>query len=475
MASTVAPATGPVFSAGGLASGLDTASIVDALTAIATQPITDLQTAESATQTQISSLADMAARLTSFKNAVDLLGQNGALGVKVTSTNSAFTATASATSTAGSFQIGVSQLATAARSRTQAFDSATAPVTGGTLAFNVNGSPFSVTIDDGEALSDVAFAINQSGAPVSATILNDGINSYLSISNRSTGFPLGGTSDQALSFVETSTGALGKPLALASIATAKNALFTVDGLNFTRTTNTFSDAVPGTTITLNGLTPPNVPSTPADPTTGDLGTPGTTGDETLSLDTDTTTTQQNLQSFVDAYNGVMSAIHTQFAITGTTDTSTTLAHDPAMRALQSDMANIVMSTVGTGPISSLAALGIETGEDGSLSLDTTILAKAMSSDPTAVNSIFQDATAGLAKTVDSMVQSYTDPVNGMLTLDSQGLTSNISRMDDQISSLQLRVNAYHDMLLAQFTNMETIVSNMKSVGSFLTQQEAKSS
>jgi flagellar hook-associated protein 2 len=461
MASTVAPATGPVFSAGGLASGLDTASIVDALTQIASQPITDLQTRETSTQTQISTLGDMAARLASLQQAVDALGQNGALGVKVTSSNSAFTATASSSSTVGSFQIGVSQLATAARSRTQAFDSASAPVTGGTLAFTVSGSPFSITIDDGEALSDVAFAINQSGAPVSATILNDGTHSYISISNRSTGYPPGGTSDQALSFVETSTGTLGKPLSVASVATAKNAMFTVDGLNFTRTTNTFSDAVPGTTIALNGLTPA---ADPSDPTS--------TGDETLSLDTDTAATQQNLQNFLDAYNHVMQAIHSQFAITGTTDTTATLSHDPAMTALQSDLGNLVMKTVGTGAISSLAALGVETGEDGTLTLDTTILAKAMSSDPTAVNNIFQDATSGLATTVDSMVKTYTDPVDGILTLDSKGLTDNISRMDDQMSSLQLRVNAYHDLLVAQFTIMETLVSNTKSIGNFLTQQEA---
>jgi flagellar hook-associated protein 2 len=464
MASTVAAATGPLLSAGGLASGLNTGSIVDALTQIASQPITNLQTRETATKTQISTLGDLAARLSSLQDAVDKLGQNGALGVKVTSSNSAFTATASPASAAGSFQIGVSQLATAARSRTQAFDSATAPVQGGTLAFNVNGTPFSVTIDDGEALSDVAFAINHSGAPVSATILNDGKNAYLSISNRATGFPLTGTADQALSFVETSTGTLGKPLAVASVATAKNAMFTVDGLDFTRTSNSFNDAVPGTTITLNGLTPPGDPS---DPTT--------TGDETLSLDTDTTATQQNLQNFLDAYNHVMQVVHSQFAITGTTDTTSTLSHDPAMTALQSDLGNLIMKTVGTGAISSLAALGVETSQDGTLTLDSTILAKAMSSDPTSVNNIFQDASNGLAKTVDSMVKTYTDPVSGILTLDAKGLTDNISRMDDQISSLQLRVNAYHDLLLAQFTVMETLVSKMKTVGNFLTQQETAKS
>ncbi len=454
MAITVAPSTGPVFTAGGLASGLDTNTIIDELTQIASQPISSLQNKEAATHTQISSLGNLASLLTDLQHASDSLGTNGALGIKVSSANTSFSATASPAASAGSFQIGVTQLATAATARSQAFSAATAPVTGGTLALTVGGTPYSITIDDGEALSDVAFAINQSGAPVNAAILNDGTSSYLSLTNKTTGYPIGGTPDQAFSLTETSTGTQGQVLSATMVTPAKNALFSVDGLNFTRTTNTFNDAVPGTTITLNG--------------------PSANGPETLSLDNDATATQQNLQSFIDAYNNTIQAVQSQFAITGTTDTTAMLTHDPALRSLETALSNLVMTKVGTGSVSSLAELGVETGEDGSLSLDTSKLASALATNPSAVNTIFQQASTGLGATVDNMIQQYTDPVTGILTNDSQGLTKSISQMDDQISSLQLRVNAYHDTLVQRFSDMETIVSKMKTVASYLTAQAAKS-
>ncbi|MES1209557.1 MAG: flagellar filament capping protein FliD, partial [Pseudomonadota bacterium] len=196
--------------------------------------------------------------------------------------------------------------------------------------------------------------------------------------------------------------------------------------------------------------------------------------ETLSLDDDPSATQANLQKFVDAYNHVMQVVQAQFNITGTTDTSQMLTNDPALRGLQGSLANLVMKTVGSGAISSLADLGVETEKDGSLSLDSAKMTAAMTANPEAVNRIFQDATQGIGKAVDSLVQGYTDPVSGILTLDSKSLNDSVSQMDDQIASLQVRVNAYHDNLLLQFTQMEQVVSSMKSVGNYLTAQDKKS-
>jgi flagellar hook-associated protein 2 len=254
----------------------------------------------------------------------------------------------------------------------------------------------------------------------------------------------------AMTIAETITGAGGNPLSLAMIAPADNARFTVDQLAFTRTSNTTADAIPGATLTLNGQT--------------------SGGPETLLLDTDSAATQRNLQNFVTAYNNVMQAVQSQLAVTPATNRTATLAGDPAIRALQQDLGSLVMNPVGTGPVSTLADLGIKTERDGSLTLDATKLERAMALDPAAVNDLFQNATTGMSKTVDSLVKQYTDPTIGMLTVDKLEAGKTVSRMDDQISSLQLRVDQYHDTLVQQFTAMETVVSQMKAIGSFLTSQ-----
>jgi flagellar hook-associated protein 2 len=451
--SSASSALSPLFQASGIASGLDTGSIVTALTQIASQPITQLQSEQAATRTQISTLGTLASQLSALQTAADALGKNGALGVSVLSSNSSFSATASPSATAGSYLVSVGQLATAASARSQAFASADAPVTGGNLALTINGSTTNVAISDGEALSDVAFAINQSGAPVSAAILNDGTNSYLSITNRQTGYTIGGSPGDALSIAETSTGTQGQALSASIVVPAQNAQFTVNNLSFTRTSNSFNDAIPGVTINLNAPT---------------AGSP-----ETLTLDNDPTATQNNLQKFVDAYNAVMQTVEQQFNISGTTDTTSMLTNDPAVRSLQASLHGLIQATVGTGSVTSLADLGIETQQDGTLSLDTTKLQNAITNNPSAINSIFQDATSGLAKAVDTLTQSYTDPVSGIFTLDSKGMSDRVNQMDDQIAQIQVRVNNYHDTLIQQFTDMETIVSNMKTVGNYLTSQSSK--
>jgi len=79
---------------------------------------------------------------------------------------------------------------------------------------------------------------------------------------------------------------------------ARNALFTIDGLDFERQVNTVTDAIPGVTLTLKkGATAPA--------TTGAV--------EDLVLSTDADASRTKLQKFVDAYNGVMSLVQRQLA------------------------------------------------------------------------------------------------------------------------------------------------------------------
>ncbi len=110
-----------------------------------------------------------------------------------------------------------------------------------------------ITITDGESLGDVAGAIRALGAPVSAVVLNDGTKQYLSVTNLDTGFT-GADASTALQISENSTGTQGQSLGFAQVHGASNALFTVDGLQFTRQSNTVTDAIPGTTLTLKGQT-----------------------------------------------------------------------------------------------------------------------------------------------------------------------------------------------------------------------------
>ncbi len=269
------------FQASGVASGMDTTTLINNLVKIQSVSVSTAQSRQSAYSSQISALADIVSKLQALQSSTKSLASNGALSVNQVGTNSGFSVTAGSTATAGRYSVTVNELAQPARARSQAFASSAAPVTGGTLSLGVEGTNYDVTINDGDSLSTVAASINNSGAPVSATVLTTDGQSYLSITRRDTGYPVGGTADAALTITENSTGSQGQALGAAIYQQATNASVTIDGLTFQRPSNTISDALPGTTLTLSKK--------------GGVA-------EDLVLQNSPTDTQANLQKFVDAYN-----------------------------------------------------------------------------------------------------------------------------------------------------------------------------
>ena len=157
----------PLFQVGGLASGLDTQSIIDGLTKIEQQPLDALRTQQTDFKTQVSVIGQLVGKIQTLQQAAKALSTNGAVGVKATTVNTDFTATPSSQTQAGSYQVSVQSLATAAQQRTVGFTpdaSGITTVKGGTLQLTVQGKTYDpITITDGMSLGDVAGAIRATG------------------------------------------------------------------------------------------------------------------------------------------------------------------------------------------------------------------------------------------------------------------------------------------------------------------------
>jgi flagellar hook-associated protein 2 len=444
------------FRAGGLASGLDTNSIIDQLMKIEQRPVDKLKLRQDGLRTQVSTLASIISKLSELKTSAQSLGSGGALATKIDSgTATGFSATTGTGATAGSHTVDVDFLAVAAQQRSAAFGSATAPVRGGSLTLRVMGTDYNVNIAHGAALSDVALAIRQSGAPVSATVVNDGTSNYLSILNNETGFPLTGVAADALTITENYTGTGNSVLGFASVQTAVNAEVNVDGLLIKRTSNNVSDVIPGVTLSLKA------PTTTA---------------ETVVIGNDITGTSTNIQKFVDAYNETHKLIQAQLQSSSTTDRATTLAGDAALRSLQRSLQSLITSEVTAGgTVRALADLGVKSARDGSLSIDSTVLKAAIARDSASVNALFADATEGLGKVTLTLTTNYTNAVNGILVSKRKGLEVTVEKMNDAIETLEMRIETRRQGLIAQFAAMEKIVSNMRSLGNFLSQQSGAGS
>lgn len=433
------------FRAGGLATGMDTNAIVDQLVALRRTPIDKLVAKQRAVDVKVSALSSLASKLEAFETAVKNLAEKGARGVMASQVPSQVSVATTSASLPGRFSLEVGTLATAAKARSAAFASGQT-VTGGTLQIGADGDSFDITVPDGASLATVAGLINDSEAPVTASVVNDGTNSYLVMTRDETGYELGSLPSSALSFTEASTGALGQALGLSVTTPATNASFTLDGLPVTRRSNEVTDALPGTTLTLLSQT---------------------TSAQTLILGEDSTKTKENLQTVVTSYNDILKSIQSELNLAANIDRSKTLGGEPVLRMLQSRLQGVITKTVGTGTIKTLADLGVKSDRTGQLSIDDTAFQRAIKSDGLAVDKLFDN---GLKASVVDLVDVFTDSVDGAITSRKKGLADEKKRIEASVSALEIRVESYKEMLIAQFAAMEKAVSSFKATGNFLTSQ-----
>ena len=260
----------------------------------------------------------------------------------------------------------------------------------------------------------------------------------------------------ALGITFTPTGTSTNKLpALTQVQAAVNASVKVDNITFSRRTNTISDAIPGTTLTLKKE--------------GGAA-------EDLVVSTDADGTKARLQKFVDAYNAVTAIVQKQLTPDKDTDRTKTLAGDSTVRTLQAKLQALVATSVGSsGDVRTLADVGVKTAKDGSLSVDSTVLTKALERNPAAVNALFSTKDTGLADVVGALVTAQTRSGDGLLVNRQAGINRTITSLDEQAARIQLHIDSFRLTLEKQFAAMENTVSNLKSMGTFLTSMSSSSS
>ena len=255
----------------GMASGLNTNAIVQALMSNDTQRVTNLQnqqTGLTALNTQLRSIQTMLQTVANDAKAL----QNPSLFTStqtITSTNSTLigaTATSNNGAVVGGYQVTVSALASASQ-RTFSFTSPSADD-----SITIDGHTTSLAA--GASAQDFVNSINSdSNATVWATVTASPANgpATIVVSSRATGAP-----PSAGSFVTVTDDAAGALQEQTQYAQAgQNAQYTINGVAGQSSTNTISGApdtstptsgapgstvtIPGVSLSLNGLTPASAP------------------------------------------------------------------------------------------------------------------------------------------------------------------------------------------------------------------------
>lgn len=424
----------PAISFSGLATGIDTGSIIENLMRLERRPIAQLESQKKTIQTRQGVLQELNGLLGKLRDAAAAMHSATALrGTTATSADPAVArATTGAAAPAGTYNVTVTALAQA---HTVASAAAPPLVTGQALEITAGGTTRTFTVAADDTLQTLAARITADDeAGASASVVGD----RLVLISRTTGaggaLALGGDAAAGLGFATTQA--------------AQDAAATVNGVAVTAAGNTIAGAIPDTTITLGGL--------------------GTTT-VTVGLDADGAVTQA--RAFVDAYNALMSNIRRSTAYDPDAKVAGALQGDQAVQQVAARLRAVAGSAVAGlgGAHDSLAQIGITSARDGTLSLDAAAFSRALADDPAGVRAVFgRDdglAGAGPGDGIGRQIAALATSLSGeVLSARLSGYTSSLKRLDDRIAGLEQSMVLKEKTLRAQWQAMERAVSALQGQG-----------
>jgi flagellar hook-associated protein 2 len=474
------------FSLSGLASGLDTNTIISQLMQLEKQPLLKIQSRQQTMKTNADVFRSINTKLKTLQDAASdlLLSSNFKLTsvtntddkvVKVTSGDSAVT---------GNYQIEVVELAAkhAVKTNEWAAAGSAAALKDKTIRIFAAGmdEPLEITIQEGtykDVLTQIKDEINQKAKGITASVIetSPGKLSLVLTSaesgqenaiqfgtvdpdNPGTGATLEDTDGvlQALGLLD----AEGKLVASNEVTKANNAIVKINGLQIERSTNEIKDVIGG--VTLNLL---------------DKGT------STVTAGIDGEKVAEKIDKFVKAYNDVVNTIRSN------TGKEKRLQGDSTLRQLDASLYNWVTAIAnGTEEgYRTLAEIGLEIDKGitsaslmtGTISFDKEKFLEKFAQNPEAVYKLFSaddtspDNRDGIARVVKEQLQQWTKTVNGIITARITGYEEEISLMNDQIDRFNERLVMKEEQLRKQFTAMEVALAQLQSQQSWMMSQLAQ--
>ncbi len=424
----------------GLATGLDTASIISQLIDIKRAPVRRLQFRIESFEAQKKALDTYKTKLLALQEAAQKLDSTSEFSsLKASSGNEdALTVSADSDAAAGTYDINVTKLAKAQKDVSQGFDSKLDSMGSGIMSFTVNGETTDLTFVGYTSLESLAEKINNDVAGVSASIVYDGSESggyRLVMSSSEAG------TENAFS-IDMSGMSGGVTPIMTNTQVAENAELTVDGISVVASSNSPDDVISGLTLDLKAL-----------------------GEATIKIETDTEGIAENVKGLVDAYNDIFGFINSQNVAGGD------LRDNPTLRAVASRLESIFTSSFsdGLGSFSLFSQVGIKRDDARQLEFDEAAFTEALKDDFASVRDLFIEREGNLGKTylIDQAIDNMTDSIDGLFRISNDALTKKIDYADDSIERYERGIESYRITMERKFSAMELMVSQLNAQGSYL--------
>lgn len=468
----------PTINFAGLASGIDSNALIDAMSEAARQGRVKPNEKEISQLEETNSAFDeLKTKLITLENILynKFATKNGGTVDKIASSTDETKVTARATPAAvnGSYLVTVSAIA---KNHTQSYDADRFASTSEVLAPLINnGDPilnrtvtYSVGIGSEQVDIDVvidssttveSFITSFNGNPdnagrATASAVNVGSPSTPSYAIVITTNNEGTQKGQITSItVGASVSAQGIFTGASSEEPATDAEFTISGISgtITRSSNKVTDVIAGVTLELAAI-----------------------GPATITISEDAAKTTAKVQDMIDAYNDIVKFINESNTITREENgedvenifgpLAESRTDDNALFSLRGAISG---STYASGSqIKIFADLGITTDRDGTLLFNTDEFAEAVADEPSSVNEILMNF-GDLAGLTTGVIHQYTRAV-GLIETAVSGNQSLITNLNDRIAQAEQSIAKQEELMRQRFARLESIVGKLQQQQSALT-------
>ena len=417
-------------------SSLDVAGIVSGLMEAENVPVNKLDARISRSTVKITALCQIKSQLSALKTSLIELQTPANFSKQAAKISNASVASAeiTATATAASYQMEVTSLAQP-------------------TIWNVSG--FTTAADAQAWYDDAAQAAVKTSADATVFLSNTG-QYVLSLKSKTTG------TAAAFSLADNTVAA---GITKTQYQAAQNATFKLNGVEFTRASNTVSDAITGITLNLA--------------TTTALGTA-----VTLTVSNDSVSARPKLDALVKAYNDLYSLYKSQTASSMDASSRGVLNSDFGVASMMRQVLTglmLPMTNITGGALAGqtdLSAMGLKLLDSGNLAVDDTLLAAASSTLQTRLAAgvrigYSSSTTSDLASQIGDMILSggvIQDRIASEQSTQSD-LNKRKTALQDKLIAVQARYTAQYASLDALLFKLQGTSDSLKSALDGLTNSQ----
>lgn len=261
------------------------------------------------------------------------------------------------------------------------------------------------------------------------------------------------------------------------LQTAKDAVFSVNGLTVTRSKNSgLDDVISGVTLNLVGPSSSTGANFPTD-----------YASSTLTISKDTATTAKTIEDFVNQYNSMIDFLDKSTKINPEADDGVLAGNSTArslkdslfqrLSQLNPDVGQKYRSIFEIKDESGAYAFKMDSAKSGQITLNKTALQNVLATNPDDVAHVLRfDSNAdnsfddGIIFDMNALAKEYNTATTGLIDGQITSYASQITDLDKQILRMEERLAKQDEILKRRFATAEQLISSMQSQSNYLSTQ-----